>query len=116
MITESPLVIRIAITNTMMDMHLARSMITITKTMQSDSPSGLVMQNHIAKLGKMVAVTTRHKKKKGKKEQMKKVVKILKAIGNWCVFLFTGKGEIANEAIDEGLVDYSGQGRDKHGK
>lgn len=47
---------------------------------------------------------------------MKKVEKILKAIGNAFVFLITGKGEIANEVIDEGLVDYSGQGRDQYGK
>lgn len=42
--------------------------------------------------------------------------KILKSILNWLAFLFTGKGEIANEAINDGLVDYSGQGRDKSGK
>lgn len=35
---------------------------------------------------------------------------------NWIIFLFTGKGEIANEAVDEGLIDLSGQGRDKYGK
>lgn len=47
---------------------------------------------------------------------MKKIVKILKAIGNWFVFLLTGKGELANELIDEGLIDYSGQGRDEYGR
>lgn len=40
----------------------------------------------------------------------------MKRILNWIAFLFTGKGEIANEAIDEGLIDYSGQGRDSYGR
>ena len=48
--------------------------------------------------------------------QMKKAVKILKAIGNWCLFLLTGKGEVATEAVGEGLVDYSGQGKDRFGR
>ena len=47
---------------------------------------------------------------------MKKVVKILKAIGNVFVFLLTGKGEIANEAVDAGVIDYSGQGKDGYGR
>ena len=47
---------------------------------------------------------------------MKKVVKIFKAIGNWFVFMLTGKGEMANELIDEGLIDYSGQGKDRYGR
>ena len=47
---------------------------------------------------------------------MKKAVKMMKAIGNWFVFLLTGKGEFANEMVDAGLVDYSGQGRDEYGR
>lgn len=47
---------------------------------------------------------------------MKKVVKILKAIGNEIVFLFTGKGEAAKEMVDLGLISYEGQGRDEYGK
>lgn len=43
-------------------------------------------------------------------------MKILKNILNWFVFLLTGKGEIANEAVNEGLIDCSGQGRNKFGK
>jgi hypothetical protein len=43
-------------------------------------------------------------------------MKILKNILNWFVFLLTGKGEIANDAIREGLISYEGQGRDKFGK
>ena len=43
-------------------------------------------------------------------------MKILKNILNWFVFAMTGKGEIANEAIENGLVSYEGQGRDKYGK
>lgn len=43
-------------------------------------------------------------------------MKILKKILNWCVFLFTCKGEVANEAVNDGLIDHSGQGRDEYGK
>ena len=42
--------------------------------------------------------------------------KVLKRMLDWFVFLLTGKGDIANEAIDAGLIDYSGQGRNKYGK
>ena len=43
-------------------------------------------------------------------------MKILKRFFDWFVFLLTGRGELAKEMIDEGLIDYSGQGRNKHGK
>lgn len=43
-------------------------------------------------------------------------MKVLKSVLDWFVFLLTGKGEIANEAFENGLVSYEGQGRDKHGK
>lgn len=43
-------------------------------------------------------------------------MKILKKILNWFVFLLTGKGELADEMIEQDLIDYSGQGRDKYGK
>ena len=43
-------------------------------------------------------------------------MKILKNILNWFVFLLTGKGEIADEAIREGLISYEGQGRNEFGK
>ena len=43
-------------------------------------------------------------------------MKFLKNILNWFVFLLTGKGEIAEEAIREGLISYEGQGRDEFGK
>lgn len=42
--------------------------------------------------------------------------KFLKRVAYWFMFLLTGKGPIADEAVDEGLIDYSGQGRDKYGK
>lgn len=45
-----------------------------------------------------------------------RIVKFFKRLGAWIVFLFTSKGPIADEAVDEGLVDRSGQGRDKYGK
>jgi hypothetical protein len=43
-------------------------------------------------------------------------MKVLKRVLDWVVFILTGKGEIANEAVDDGLIDYSGQGRDKYGR
>lgn len=43
-------------------------------------------------------------------------MKILKKILNWFVFLMTGKGEVADEAIRDGIISYEGQGRDKFGK
>ena len=43
-------------------------------------------------------------------------MKVLKAILNWFVLLLTGKGELAERAVDEGICDFSGQGRDKYGK
>ena len=43
-------------------------------------------------------------------------MKILKGILNWVIFLFTGKGELADEMIELGLISYEGQGRDKNGR
>lgn len=43
-------------------------------------------------------------------------MKILKNILNWFVFLLTGKGELADEMIEQDLISYEGQGRDKYGK
>ena len=40
----------------------------------------------------------------------------MKKFLSWIIFFLTGKGEIANKAVDEGLIDYSGQGRNKYGK
>ena len=43
-------------------------------------------------------------------------MKTLKKIFNWILFVLTGKGPIADEAVDRGAIDYSGQGRNKHGR
>ena len=42
--------------------------------------------------------------------------KLLKKIWNEIVFLLTGKGEHAKEMIENDLIDYSGQGKNKYGK
>ena len=42
--------------------------------------------------------------------------KILVHIGNVIMVLLTGKGALADEMIEAGAIDYSGQGRDEHGK
>lgn len=39
----------------------------------------------------------------------------MKKIIDFIVFVLTGKGEIANEAIEAGILSYEGQGRDKYG-
>ena len=41
--------------------------------------------------------------------------KLVKRILEWVVFILTGKGEIAKEGVDAGILDFSGQGRDKYG-
>ena len=40
----------------------------------------------------------------------------MKKFLDWLVFLLTGKGEIGKNAVDEGLIDLGGQGRDKYGR
>ena len=41
---------------------------------------------------------------------------VFKQMLDWFVLLLTGKGDIANEAVDAGLIDNGGQGRDQYGK
>ena len=43
-------------------------------------------------------------------------MKTLKKILNWILFVLTGKGPIADEAVDNEICDFSGQGRDNHGQ
>ena len=40
----------------------------------------------------------------------------LKRALEWVLFILAGTGEIAREAVNEGLCDFSGQGRNKYGK
>lgn len=40
----------------------------------------------------------------------------MKRFWDWIVFLFTCRGKIADESVDDGLCDFSGQGRDEYGK
>jgi hypothetical protein len=40
----------------------------------------------------------------------------MKKIIDFIVFVLTGKGAIANEAIEADILSYEGQGRDKYGK
>lgn len=41
---------------------------------------------------------------------------MFKKIINVIVFVLTGKGEIGDEAVREGIISYEGQGRDKFGR
>ena len=50
----------------------------------------------------------------GAEEVTKK--KFLKRVADWFMFVFTCKGPIADEAVDDDVVDYSGQGRDKYSR
>lgn len=43
-------------------------------------------------------------------------MKTVKRILAWIEFILTGKGEIANEGVEAGVLDYSGQGKDRYGK
>ena len=43
-------------------------------------------------------------------------MKTIQRFFDWFVFLLTGGGNIAKDAINAGLIDYSGQGRDKYGR
>lgn len=40
---------------------------------------------------------------------MKKVIQFI-------IFIFTGRGKIAERYIDAGIIDLSGQGRDRYGR
>ena len=40
----------------------------------------------------------------------------MRRILNWIMFILTGKGPIADDAVDNDICDFSGQGRDKHGR
>ena len=40
----------------------------------------------------------------------------LRRILDWIIFLFAGGGPIAEQAVDDGICDFSGQGRDRYGK
>lgn len=43
-------------------------------------------------------------------------MKILKNIFNWLRFLVGGKSELTDEMVREGVLDFSGQGRDRNGR
>jgi hypothetical protein len=42
--------------------------------------------------------------------------KLFKKIGDWFLFIMTGKGKLADEMIELDLISYEGQGRDKNGR
>lgn len=47
---------------------------------------------------------------------MKKFGNYIKRVFAWLLFALTGRGSIADEAVDAGICDYSGQGRDSYGR
>lgn len=42
--------------------------------------------------------------------------KFVKRVLDWIVFLLSGKGVIADEGVDAGILDYGGQGKNEYGK
>ena len=62
-----------------------------------------------------ICVIIGHTRKEMKEKRYKKM-KILKSILDYLIFSLTGKGKMAEEMVDKGLIDYSGQGRNKYGK
>lgn len=42
--------------------------------------------------------------------------KFFKRVLDWIVFLLSGKGDIADEMVREGVISYEGQGRDSFGR
>ncbi len=42
--------------------------------------------------------------------------KKLKSAIEWVLFILTGRGMIACEAVDDGICNFGGQGRDKYGR
>jgi hypothetical protein len=73
----------------------------------------LVQNDEKRQLTKLAPKTPKRQNAQKQGGDMKK---FFKRVADWLIFLFTGNGEIGKEAADEGLVDYSGQGRDKYGK
>lgn len=47
---------------------------------------------------------------------LKKIARTIKAFWSVVVFALSHKGDIADEAVDEGLCDYGGQGKNEHGR
>lgn len=41
---------------------------------------------------------------------------MLKKIVDIIVFIFTGKGTLAEQMVNDGILDLGGQGRDQYGK
>lgn len=50
------------------------------------------------------------------KKFLKKIKKLLVKVGNGIIFVLTGKVPVADEMVEAGVLDYSGQGRNKYGK
>lgn len=51
-----------------------------------------------------------------KKEKEKRIMKVIKRIFEVIMFVFGFDGEIRKKAVENGLCDFSGQGRNKYGK
>ncbi len=47
---------------------------------------------------------------------MEKIKKIFKCVTDVIIFVLTGKGEIGESGVAEGILDYGGQGRNEFGK
>ena len=50
------------------------------------------------------------------KKFFKNLKKLLAKVGDEITFVLTGKGPVADEMVEAGVLDYSGQGRNEYGK
>ena len=60
-------------------------------------------------------IDTEQEKRSKRKNEVKKM-KILKNILNWFMLLVGAKSELTDEAVNEAICDFGGQGRNKYGK
>lgn len=60
-------------------------------------------------------IDTEQEKRSKRKNEVKKM-KILKNILNWFMLLVVAKSELTDEAVNEAICDFGGQGRNKYGK
>ena len=54
--------------------------------------------------------------KGSKKEKEVSKMRILKNIFNWFMLALGSKNELTNEAVNDDICNFSGQGRNKYGK
>ena len=75
-----------------------------------------VCKNLLTNEKKCVIIVSQGKRKAQKRKNEVKKMKILKNILNWFMLLLGAKSELTDEMVENGVVSFEGQGRDKFGK